>query len=241
MVKHPKAFWTLWQVIHQRLVPRLSKDLPPDLLNPVFGLPESKRLSNRTKPSANERYWIDWFREFSEIGSSVDRLNQALVYLARFPENKTFRFHGLSEADWLRYHIEAYLQETYVLYSRLRRFLRKVEKVAIASSDRVGITSARDLDRTVTASLANVVKIRGGHVHEYRFDDKELRDLDVLVLVTKHGRLRPLRPFRHLKYIEALEKWRKQLWKNNRETLNLCAKVFEDSTKILVRNEPVRG
>jgi hypothetical protein len=241
MKRPPEAYWSLFKVAHERVVPLLKEGVRPGLLNPVFGLPQPKDLPKGRKPSPNERYWLDWFQEFSEIDASMRRLNQALVYLSHYPDAKVFRFHKLSEADWIRYHIEAYLQETYVLYERLRRYLRKVEKVAIAACDRAGLSSVKRQKSIIEASLKNVVTARGGHVHEYRFQDDELRDLDTLVLVTSAGKLRELRWVRRHKFETALIKWRGQIQNNNRETEKLCVALFEETTTVLMRNEPTRS
>src|SRR5271169_3899591 len=141
MRKPPDAYWALFEVVHERILPLLKVGAHPGLLNPVFGLPHSKTMARGSEPSVNERYWLDWFEEFTEIDSSMNRLDQALVYLSHYPGSRTFRFHRLSEANWLRYHIEAYVQETYILFQRLSRFLRKVRKVAIDARDKDGVSS----------------------------------------------------------------------------------------------------
>lgn len=237
----PEGYWTLYKVIHERIVPYYKAALHPDLLNPIVGLPQPKDTPKIPDPTANERYWIQWTREFSEIHSSIERLNQSLVYLTHFPASRGFRFHGLSEADWLRYHVEVYLQEAYILVARLTRFLRRVEKTAAGSCDRGGVTSARRMKALVDNVFAGVVKARSGHVHKYRFEDAELRNLDSLVLLTGKGKLRKLRFVRKLKYVSALEKWRKQLRQNNKESLKLCVYLFEATTEIITRNEPPRA
>jgi hypothetical protein len=164
-----------------------------------------------------------------------------LAYLSHYPGSRTFRFHGLSEANWLRYHIEAYLQETYVLSERLNRFLRKVEKVAIGKRDKGGVGLTRKLKKSVELSFKSVVVTRGRHVHEYRFQDDELRNLDTLVLLTNAGKMRSLRAFRRAQYLTALLKWRKQLRTNNNETQKLCVVVLEGAKDVLRRNEPPRA
>lgn len=240
MRKLPEGYWALFKVIHDRIVPLFKAGVHPALLNPVFGLPQPKGVPKPPAPSANERYWIDWMQEFMEINSAINRLNQSLIYLGHFPGSKPFRFHGLSEADWLRYHVEVYLQEIYILSDRLSRFLRRVGKTAAAAGDRDGVAWARREATFVTSAFANAIKARGGHVHRYRFEDTELRDLDTLVLVTKPGRLRTLRGFRKFKYVTALEKWRKQIKESNKGIIKLCADLFGAAARILVRNEPVR-
>lgn len=237
----PEAYWSLFKAAHERVVPLLKEGVHPGLLNPVFGLPQPKDLPKGRKPSPSERYWLGWFQEFSEIDASVKRLDQALVYLSHYPNSKVFRFHKLSEADWIRYHVHAYLHDAYILYERLRRFLRKVEKVAIAARDKTGLSSVEKQKAIVDAALSNVVRVRGRHVHEYRFQDDELRDLDTLVLVTRNGKLPELRWVRRYKFDMALLKWRRQILRNNKETEKLCVTLFEETTAAITRNEPTRN
>src|SRR5262245_51203601 len=103
MMKPPKGYWTLWEVIHGRLLPYLKASIHPGMLNPVFGLPPPKDIPPGPQASPNESYWMGWMQEFSEINASFDRLSQALVYLTHLPTSKAFRFQRLSEGDWLRY------------------------------------------------------------------------------------------------------------------------------------------
>lgn len=148
------------------------------------------------------------------------------MYLSHYPGSRTFRFHRLSEANWLRYHIKAYLQETYIPFQRLSRFLRKVQKVAIDARDKGGVSSAKKLKTSLEASFKSVVGIRGRHVHEYRFQDDELKNLDTLVLLTSAGKMGSLRGFRRIQYVKALIKWREQLRKNNKATQILCVALL---------------
>jgi hypothetical protein len=241
MRKPPEKYWALFKVAHERITPLLKAGLRPDLLNPVFDLPVPMGVQKGPEPTANERYWLNWFQDFGEVDASLTRLDQALVYLSHYPSSRVFRFHGLSEADWIRYHVEAYLQETYILSERLRRFLKKVEKTAIAARDKAGLSAVKRLKAGVEATLKNVVKVRGGHVHRHRFQDDELKNLDTLVLVTKGGKMREFREFRRLKFVAALDKWRTQLLINNKETEKLCVAVFVETAAILTRNEPTRN
>ena len=212
----------------------------PDLLNPVFGLPTRDDLPRGPEPSANERYWVEWFVQFSEINASIERLSQALVYLSHYPRSRVFRFHRLSEASWLRYHIEAYLQEAYILVERLKAFLKRTERTASRCGDPNGRNSARKFRSAVDASFKNIVQARAGHVHKHRFEDEELRNLDTLVLLTASGKMGKLRPLREARFIATLEKWRRQLNENNKVSLALCATIFTETTEILKRNEPLR-
>lgn len=233
--------WALFKVLEERLLADLKKSISVDFIKEWIGIRQSDGSPKPVEPSMNERYWINWFREFVEIQASVQRLEQALVYLSHYPASRVFRFHGLSEADWLRYHIEAYIQETYILCERVKRFLRKVEKATIAANDKDGLRSVRMLKTVVDDTFKKVLRTRGSHVHEYRFDDDGLKQLDGLVILTKMGKLRVLRPIREFRYTTTLNKLRKQVRTNNKETHKFCTALFEETTSILTRNEPLRS
>jgi hypothetical protein len=236
MKKHSPSHWALFNVIRERLLDGLLKSVEPGMFKEMLGIAPRRNRPRSEPQTANERYWTPWFWEVVEIHATLDRLDQILTYLSHYPGNKAFR--GRSEADWLRYHIEFYLQEIYVLRERLRRFLKKVEKAAVDARDKSGVSATRVLKTGVELSLKNVVFIRAGHVHHYRFDDEELKKLDGIVLITNIRQFGVFRPLRELQYQKTMVKFRQQLRRNNREIRKLCVRVFEDTTKILVRNEP---
>jgi hypothetical protein len=235
MKKPSKAYWSLFDAVKERLLEDVLRSIRPGLLGEMLGLAPRVHLPH-SEPSANERYWVNWLREFSEIHSSVERLDQVLAYLSHYPGNKTFR--GLSESDWLRYHIEVYLHETYILRERLKRFLKRVERSKLIARDSGALGVVRMLQTHVDTALVNVIRLRGSHVHDQRFDDEELKKLDVLVLITQSGKLRALGRLRKLPHTTTLAKWRKQLRRNNKQTMDLCEDIFKYTAPILARNEP---
>jgi hypothetical protein len=240
MKKVPKEYWELFRLAQQKLLPLIRQSARPGLLNPVFGIPLPKDSPAGPEPSASERYWLRWFQEGAEIDSSRRRLDQALAYLSHGPKSRALHFHGLSEADWVRYHVEVYLQETYILFERLKHLLRGVQKVATRGLDKEGLGSVKRLRRVLDDTLSAFVKARGSHVHERRFQDEGLKNLDTLVLLTGAGKMRKLRTLRKAQHIAVLRKWQKQLLANNRVILALCTTIFQGSTAILARHEPSR-
>lgn len=238
MKKPSPAHWALFNVIRERLLEGLVDSFEPGMVKEMLGIVPRRNLPRSEPSTANERYWMIWFWELSEINATLERLGQIFTYLSHYPGSRVFR--GLSEADWLRYHIEFHLQETYVLRERLKRFLKKVEKATAEARDKSGLSVARVLKTRVDLSLKNIVSARGGHVHHYRFDDEELKKLDGLVLITTMRSFGVFRPLRKLQYRETLGKFRRQLRRNNREIRKMCVYIFEETTKILVRNEPSR-
>jgi hypothetical protein len=47
MKKPPEAYWSLFKVIQERTTAFITRDLDPELLNPVFGLPRTKDAPKR--------------------------------------------------------------------------------------------------------------------------------------------------------------------------------------------------
>jgi len=174
MKKRRSAYWTLFNAVRERLLTDVVKFIKPGMLRESLGITPRRKLPH-SETCAYERYWTNWFWEFSEINATVDRTDHVLIYLSHYPGSRAFR--GLSEADWLRYHVEVYLQEIYVLNERLKRFLKKVEKISIAARDKSGIISIRTLTAHVDLALKNAVSVRGGHVHRCRFDPEELHQI----------------------------------------------------------------
>lgn len=239
MKKRPEKYWVLYKAIAERTTPFMTRLVRPGLMNPLYGLPDPGRTGQSPQPSSNERYWLDWLQELSEVDMSIGTLEQAVVYLSHYPGGRAFPFERVSEAEWMRYHVEAYLHEMYILEQRLGRFLRKVEKVCKAADDTAGLITVEELKAAVKDGLRNIVQIRSGHVHQSRFKDEELSNLDLALLFTRGGGKVPLlRRARQERHAAALQKWRKQMLANNRNLLNACVLLFEEVTKILVRNEP---
>ncbi len=214
-----------------------SRPLDPEMFSSLFGGPEPKRQeSPQLDPS--ERYWIDWFERFTEISASLDRLNECAGYLTHIPSARHLRFYRVTEASWLRYHIEMYMQEVYILENRLQAFFRRLQRRARRVGDTNGERFVNSLLEMIQTGFSNVRTTRGKHVHRSRMYDTELRDLDTLVLLTTAGRLRKLRPLRQIRFQIVRAKWRTKLSDNNREMRQFCSQVFDLASPFLVRYQP---
>jgi hypothetical protein len=238
-MRMPDAYWVLFKTIQERF--EFKRFVRPGLVYPLYGLPDSSPDYKYPESSPNERYWAKWFREFIEIDTAVNRLDQAYVYLSHYPGGKAFPFQRLSEAEWIRYHVETYIQELYVLHQRFKRFLKKIERAAKGARDDDGVTTAQGLARAFENGFSNFVRIRGAHVHEFRFHDEELSTLDLALLFTRaKSKLPMLRHARRDRYTAALNKWRKFMANSNKNILEACVTLFEETNSILLRNEPPR-
>lgn len=242
MGKQDKDFWQFYEVVHQKTTPLFLRKVDPDLLNPLFGLPQKIPQHSRPPISNFERYWVGWFRAWSEIYNSYERLGHAVAFLSHFPQIRVFRLHSISEGTWMRYHLEMYIQEEYILFQRLKEFLTKIERLAKRCHDAKGAGIASQLRVRVEAAFQNPIILRGQHVHRFRFDDSAISNVDAMVLLTGRipaGRRRKFwKAWREVKYIEAQKKWTSTLRANNKQLKLLCCQIVAGVTPIVERNEP---
>jgi len=122
----------------------------------------------------------DLFLRFCEILGSVENLANIELYIRRAPRT------GVSKAAYLRYHVENYLAELYVLRERLLAYSTLISRrykhdYRLAEIKPV-IAFHREL---VLESLRGLSKARGRHVHERRFDDEDLDRLNLFDIVRK--------------------------------------------------------
>ncbi len=204
----------------------------------ILGSTKEARPPNLPSPTSGDLYWIGWFYETNEILSCLDRLEHAVVYLSHFPTSKVFRFHRISEDSWIRYHEEMYLQEQYILFNRLCRFLKRVKRAALRTNKPGDAVLAGNYLASVFKIFQPFLKTRGDHVHKMRFEDDRLSDLRTLVLLTKHGKGQVFRPLRKAKAYLAIDSLRASLSKRNKIMVEFCTQLFIQVTPILTACEP---
>jgi hypothetical protein len=238
MRKGDEALWKLAILVMHRIEPLVQSSLGPHILNSVSGVKRKPKLALRPTPS--QEYWLKWFREIVEIHTSISRLGEALTYLGQYPATRVFRFHGISEATWIRYHVEMYLQEEYILFNRLRGFLKRAERVSSKASNPDGAKIAGNLLAWTSKAFDPVIKTRGTHVHKSRLQDRELRDLDLFILLATHAtqKKRAFMRVRHLQAEQTKISWKRRLYHGKKNIRELCTRIFTEITPILIGSEP---
>jgi len=204
----------------------------------ILGSTKEARPPNLPSPTSGDLYWIGWLCETDEILGCLDRLEHAVVYLSHFPTSKVFRFHHISEDSWIRYHEEMHLQEQYILFNRLCKFLKRVKRAASRMNRPGDAVLAGDYLASVFKIFQQFLKTRGAHVHNKRFEDGRLSDLRTLVLLTRHGKGRVFRPLREAKARLAINSLRASLSQRNKIMVEFCTQLFIQVTPILTACEP---
>ncbi len=207
-------------------------------VGPVAQMP--KRAGASVPESPSETYWDRWSKPYIEITSSLDRMNQSLVYLSEFPALPQYRFHRISEADWTQYHIEMYLHETYILHSRLLTLVRKVGKLTRCKCDAKATSKMQALEDVIESAFHNAIDTRGQHVHQARWSDDRIRDIGALAFIGPLIDARSFRTLRGIKYSEVLVTWKKSLAGSIRSAVALVNHVCEQVERCLRKHEPIR-
>ena len=192
------------------LFERHSKELGEVLLNRLFDTGGPTSLQHST--SKNEQFFIKMFYGLTEITNSFDTLKDIETYINRFPFSKS----KVTKLRYLCFVIESYLNEMYILHQRLINYLNLIKKAYSKSSRKKEILTILDpLYRLVSSAFKSVSLVRGAHVHEYRFSDKEIDRLRALELLSSKSDEPVLSLLFRMGYSKARLEWRKTVISNN--------------------------
>lgn len=116
-----------------------------------------------------------------EIADSQASMRAVERYLGRFP----FLKEGVSASSYIRFHLESYFNEGYILSERMRLFAQRLRREFRKADNRPSNLDARiDYAISETVRLFTPLKnMRGAHVHRKRYDDPELRRLAMLEML----------------------------------------------------------
>lgn len=196
------------------------------ILNSLLDDPGPRRLQRQA--TERELFYRRLFEGFSEIHSSLESMKNTEVYLRRFP----FRGTRITLPSYLKYHVENYFNEVYILEQRVLSYLTKIGREYRRDSRHTEVLAAtRPLFRLVDQSLKGIVNTRGRHVHERRYTDDDLDRLELMNLLTTNPNgieelAAVLIPYYRSEYRRIRSDWRSRIKKNNEvliQLLDMCA------------------
>jgi hypothetical protein len=158
-----------------------DQELKDAVWNSLFDLDGPRVVKNRASDKslfvANKL-----FRGISEIYTTFNNLENIEIYARRFP----YRSLGISRLDYLKYHIENYLNEIYTLKERLIAYSKTVSRAYRKSDNAQEIqVNLSNASKYVSSALSKIVETRGAHVHSFRYSDSEIDRLSTLELLSK--------------------------------------------------------
>lgn len=174
-------------------------------------------------------FWL--FQQWLEINSTLSRLQLAREFLGRLGPR------GVN-ADAVAYHVEKHLEEVYVLYERVKTFLAQVER----KLKRKGL--ADDSERTARLrerflrAIDPLIRTRGAHVHQRRFLDGDIGQLEVLDGLVQLRRTKDLKRHRERLARKVLLKWRRTVGSRHKRLSQLVNGVLQDLDRIVFEKLP---
>jgi hypothetical protein len=195
------------------------------LWNHIFSL-SGPTVVNR-KLTDRDRFFGKIFRGFLEISKSLETLEDISFYVGRFPFQKT----RITAENYLRFHVEAWFAEMYILRERLTSYLKVVERQYKRDPHFSTIQArCRSLGDLITKTLQDVIALRGQHIHENRFSDDDMDRLDTLELLT-HDLDDVVKSLMHLhhriEHRKVRRAWKDRIVANNKAVRELIDVFFD--------------
>ncbi len=176
------------------------------------------------------------FRPFYEIANSYESIQNIPIYIGVFP----FQEKQVSKVSYIRYNIENYLQELYILRLRLLVYLTTIERAYKKSriSEKVS-KKATNLKNLVEKMFENYIKVRGSHVHVARYADSDVDRLSLFEVLTKSSDdefVKNIKLGRELVFREVRKKWKRKIKNDSKEIHKFLEVYFDTIHEVITEN-----
>lgn len=187
------------------------------------------RLSPYIKPESTDKmpekiriFCSRVFSGFADISATVDALNLAQILVSVAPP----RSRKIQRDEYLKYQVNAYLQEVYILKERLIAYPKKLRRAYRGMNhEAYFVRSTQDLHKTVSDALSDIIHTRGCHVHSERFSDNDLDFLSQINLIARFDT--KFEDAANFEYRVVKRSWGQRIKENNNETMKLLNAYFD--------------
>jgi len=173
-----------------------------------------------------EAFYRDIFWHFVEINKSLETLEHIPVFINSFRRPKAYWEASITATIYLRYHIEHYLQENYILLVRVRAFMNWLSrgfKKEGRTQESLFVSKWKKYFENV---MNNLTLVRGYHVHQARYDDNVL-NVSTLFEIASSADDKEMKAVATLSYKRAKKEWSKIIKKNNQALKESLDAIFE--------------
>jgi hypothetical protein len=200
--------------------------------DPIFKAAFSNFFSKTDGPTIVQRHLTrhetvlrDLFYGFIEILRCIERLTQIETYIRKMPGFKEYKRKNITDTAYMKYHIEKYFEEMYILKERLIRYLRKIKKYYKRD---VNIqTELAKMEDLLNKSLDGIISTRGRHIHESRFTDEDINRLELYDLLLSTGMPRRAESLFRAESRRVRRNWLARIKGNNRDLMKVMDFLFE--------------
>lgn len=213
---------------HKNYMPVIEKhhdELAETLKNDIFKLDGPRQIA-RTATSREESFGKA-FRGFLEISKSLETLDDIEFYINRFP----FQGTRISRERYLQFHVESYLSEVYVLQERLTKYSKMLGRQYRKDPRLPNVQQqCETLSEYISKPLQSVVRVRGRHVHEVRFNDADIDRLGTIGLLAQSSEdeiATLLKDYYREEHRNVKKMWKDRIKANNKAIEELIDQLFE--------------
>lgn len=214
-----------------KIIVKENKDEMSTAITNLFYNLDGPTVIDRKK-SVEEIHFGKIFYGFIEINNCFDNMNDILLYIRRYPYG-----NNASRVRYLRYNVENFFNEVYILKERLISYATKIERAFKSTEyEKVVHEVIQPLYKVISDTLKPIIDIRGHHVHVARYSDRGFDKLSSLELVIKTGDLPQFVDHFMREYKTERKRWIATLAKVT-ETVKYLLDVYFERLYIIVFNE----
>ena len=206
--------------------------------NRLFNLDGPKTANGRHSPKsifvANKLFY-----PFSEILDSIYAIDNILLFIKDFPYEK----QNISRVQYLRYHIENYLNELYILKNRLISYLKIIERAYKKTDNYSHIeTTFKLVYSFISRAFKAYTEIRGLHVHHKRYSDYEISRLSLIELLSRGNSKQEkyLKSYFIIEYKEVQNKWIKKIKDDSLNIHDMLNQYFEQLLLAISEDDKIK-
>jgi hypothetical protein len=203
-----------------------QEELSEVLGNVIFERPGPRAVNRQL--NAEDCFFRTLWNGFIEIRTSYEALNDFEVFVRRFP----FPNSRITKTRYLRFVIEAYLAEAYILKERMVAYLTIVGRLYRGHTRHQDVLrQTRPVFHAVSDTLKPLTNLRSLHTHERRFESEELDRLGTLELLSNQAGDDEFGEAMNMAYNEAWGRYRR-LWgkrmKSNQKAIGELLDIYSD-------------
>jgi hypothetical protein len=179
------------------------------------------------------KYYQWLMHHSSEILTTLDTMKDIEFYVGRFPYSKA----KIAKHRHLQFHIEAFLQEIYILQQRLIQFLTFIARQHRRDPRLPQIQAAcKVLNDFVIDAMKKGIAIRGSHVHKWRLSDTQidrLHGINLHTMMPNKEIKKAFEAYYESEYRKIRKQWRKWIASGIAEARNLVDAYFDEVFKLM--------
>ena len=143
-----------------------------------------KNKLDMDKLTPNEQARLKIFEEYTDLNSTYESIRNCLIYINSFPF-----YPRVTKVDYLKFIYNAYLNEVYILQSRISKFAKTIKRsLKEYREEKEFNVDVNIIDKSTNNTIdkfKGIIEIRGAHVHVRRYTTRNTDIVESYELISK--------------------------------------------------------